>query len=234
MNTSMLMGSWNEIKGKIKTQWAKLNDDDLEELKGNLDQLAGKIQKVYGYGKEQAEIEFNEFKKSITTSVSAATTTVMEKVDQLMDGDKNKKPEETKTKTTLSFVGAILLTGMMSACSHGPVVQEFADTANPTVEVGNLNSDINTAITNQVDVLSPKNFNEVNSSLQSAKKNLEKNKDAKKTLHEVAEGRAYLTIANQFSKTARANIEEVVLARQSAMDAGAVGYFGNEMKKNRP
>jgi OOP family OmpA-OmpF porin len=231
MNTSMLMGSWNEIKGKIKTQWAKLNDDDLEELKGNLDQLAGKIQKVYGYGKEQAEIEFNEFKKSITTSVSAATTTVMEKVDQLMDGDKNKKPEETKTKTTLSFVGAILLTGMMSACSHGPVVQEFADTANPTVEVGNLNSDINTAITNQVDVLSPKNFNEVNSSLQSAKKNLEKNKDAKKTLHEVAEGRAYLTIANQFSKTARANIEEVVLARQSAMDAGAVGYFGNEMKK---
>ncbi len=70
MNTNIAQGNWTEIKGKIKTQWAKLSDNEIEGMNGNLEQLAGKIQKAYGYGKEQGEREFNDFKKTINVSSS--------------------------------------------------------------------------------------------------------------------------------------------------------------------
>lgn len=84
MNTAMLEGNWKEVKGKIKTQWAKFTDDDVEELKGNLDQLAGQIQKIYGHTKEQAEIEFNSFKNSLASSVNAVAETVIDKTNSMM------------------------------------------------------------------------------------------------------------------------------------------------------
>jgi len=79
MNSSIIQGNWHELKGKIKTKWAKFSDSDLDALNGNLEQLAGKIQKVYGYGKEQAEREFNEFKKALDTKMAGAPKTVSEK-----------------------------------------------------------------------------------------------------------------------------------------------------------
>lgn len=57
----MAEGAWTELKGKIKTKWAILTDHDLDELKGNLEQIAGKLQKTYGYAKEKAEQEYNDF-----------------------------------------------------------------------------------------------------------------------------------------------------------------------------
>lgn len=71
MNQDMAQGSWNELKGKIKAKWAKFTDQDIDELKGNLEQIAGKIQKTYGYAKEKAEQEFNEFKASLNKEPKA-------------------------------------------------------------------------------------------------------------------------------------------------------------------
>lgn len=84
MNSTMLQGSWTEIKGKIKTQWAKLSDDDLEIVKGDMEQLKGKIQQLYGYGKEQAEIEFDQFKKTITSKIADVSQAVVDKANDLM------------------------------------------------------------------------------------------------------------------------------------------------------
>ena len=67
MNKDAAQGGWTELKGKIKTKWAKLNDNDIDELKGNMEQIAGKIQKTYGYAKEKAEQEYRDFKKSLST-----------------------------------------------------------------------------------------------------------------------------------------------------------------------
>jgi uncharacterized protein YjbJ (UPF0337 family) len=38
-----------------------LTDDDLTTFGGQSDQLAGILQRKYGYGREQAEKEINEF-----------------------------------------------------------------------------------------------------------------------------------------------------------------------------
>mgnify|MGYP000925163910 FL=1 len=55
MNKDQMEGNWLQFKGKVKEQWGKLTDDDLDVIAGKRDQLAGKIQERYGLTKEEAE-----------------------------------------------------------------------------------------------------------------------------------------------------------------------------------
>lgn len=48
-----LRGNWNELKGKIKQQYADLTDDDLKYEEGKDDELVGRIQKKIGKTKEE-------------------------------------------------------------------------------------------------------------------------------------------------------------------------------------
>ncbi len=73
MNSDIAQGNWTEIKGKIKTKWAKFTDNDVEAFKGNLDQIVGKVQQTYGFAKEKAEKEFQDFKNSLSTATSSGT-----------------------------------------------------------------------------------------------------------------------------------------------------------------
>ncbi|MGM0411464.1 MAG: CsbD family protein [Bacillota bacterium] len=61
MNEDLLKGKWNQFKGKIKTQWSKLTDDDLKQAEGNREIIIGKIQEKYGKDKEEAQKEFDEW-----------------------------------------------------------------------------------------------------------------------------------------------------------------------------
>ena len=47
-----LKGTWNEVKGKVKKQYAELTDDDLLYEEGKDDELVGRIQKKTGKTKE--------------------------------------------------------------------------------------------------------------------------------------------------------------------------------------
>lgn len=55
MNNDRAAGQWKQIKGKMKEQWGKLTDDDLDQIAGKRDQLVGRIQKSYGVGKDEAD-----------------------------------------------------------------------------------------------------------------------------------------------------------------------------------
>ncbi len=57
----ILMGKWHELKGQARQQWAKLTDDDLAQLSGKAEELAGVLQQRYGYGKAQAEKEIHNW-----------------------------------------------------------------------------------------------------------------------------------------------------------------------------
>jgi uncharacterized protein YjbJ (UPF0337 family) len=48
-----LRGSWNEVKGKIKQEYADLTDDDLKYDEGKDDELIGRLQKKIGKTKEE-------------------------------------------------------------------------------------------------------------------------------------------------------------------------------------
>jgi len=63
MTDPRVTGAWHQIKGKVKEQWGKLTDDDLKQLEGHAEQLAGKLQERYGFVREEAERQAKEFRK---------------------------------------------------------------------------------------------------------------------------------------------------------------------------
>ncbi len=64
MNEDRLKGNWKEFKGKIKQQWGKLTDDEIDQIDGQFDQLVGKIQAAYGKSKEEAQDEVDQLLNS--------------------------------------------------------------------------------------------------------------------------------------------------------------------------
>ena len=55
MNWSRIKDDWNEFKSKVKLQWDKLPDAQLEVIAGSRDQLIDWIQKTYGVSRHAAE-----------------------------------------------------------------------------------------------------------------------------------------------------------------------------------
>ncbi len=49
-----IKGNWKQVHGQVKTQWGKLTDDDVTQLDGTREQLAGKIQDRYGVTQQEA------------------------------------------------------------------------------------------------------------------------------------------------------------------------------------
>lgn len=55
MNSDRIEGNWKQFKGKVKEQWGKLTDDDLDVIAGKRDQLLGRIQERHGVVEHEAE-----------------------------------------------------------------------------------------------------------------------------------------------------------------------------------
>lgn len=55
MDKTELKGKWNELKGKLKQQFAELTDDDLLYVEGKEDELFGRIQQRVGKSKEEVK-----------------------------------------------------------------------------------------------------------------------------------------------------------------------------------
>jgi len=50
-----------QFTGEISREWGKLTEDDLTAINGRRDQLEGKIQERYGYAKDQARKEVDDW-----------------------------------------------------------------------------------------------------------------------------------------------------------------------------
>jgi uncharacterized protein YjbJ (UPF0337 family) len=61
MDWNRVEGNWKQAKGKIKEQWGKLTDDDLDVINGQRDQLEGKIQERYGYARDQVRRDVDDW-----------------------------------------------------------------------------------------------------------------------------------------------------------------------------
>lgn len=62
MNENISKGNFRQLRGKIKEQWGKLTDDEIDEMEGKADILAGKLQERYGWEREEAERQAREFR----------------------------------------------------------------------------------------------------------------------------------------------------------------------------
>jgi uncharacterized protein YjbJ (UPF0337 family) len=64
MNWDIVQGNWKQFKGKVKAQWGRLTDDQLDVIGGKRDELAGSIQEAYGTTKEEAERQVKDFEEN--------------------------------------------------------------------------------------------------------------------------------------------------------------------------
>ena len=63
MNKDIFEGKWKQLKGEVQSTWGKLTDDDLDQINGDTEKLAGKLQESYGIGRDEVEKKINEMKK---------------------------------------------------------------------------------------------------------------------------------------------------------------------------
>jgi uncharacterized protein YjbJ (UPF0337 family) len=52
MNTTVMKGNWNELKGKLKQKFGTLTDDDLVFTEGKEDEMLGRLQVKLGKSKD--------------------------------------------------------------------------------------------------------------------------------------------------------------------------------------
>ena len=68
MNEDRIEGNWKQLKGKVKEQWGKLTDDDLDVIDGKRDQMVGKLQERHGINKDEAEKQVDAWRVNNNTS----------------------------------------------------------------------------------------------------------------------------------------------------------------------
>ncbi|HXG05225.1 MAG TPA: CsbD family protein [Candidatus Binatia bacterium] len=57
MNQDVFAGKWKQLKGRAREWWGQLTDDEIDQVQGNAERLAGLLQERYGYSREEAERE---------------------------------------------------------------------------------------------------------------------------------------------------------------------------------
>lgn len=64
MNGDIFKGKWKQLRGQIQQKWGDLTDDDLDRIEGAQTEFEGVLQERYGYTKERAKQEVDEFMRS--------------------------------------------------------------------------------------------------------------------------------------------------------------------------
>ena len=71
MNKDQIIGNWEQIKGSVRQQWGKLTDDQVTQVKGNRQYLAGCIQEAYGIAQEEAEKQVKRWEEDSRSNRAA-------------------------------------------------------------------------------------------------------------------------------------------------------------------
>jgi len=61
MNRNVLEGKWMQLRGAVREKWGDLTDDDLDQIAGKREKLAGVLQERYGYSEMEVNREIDDF-----------------------------------------------------------------------------------------------------------------------------------------------------------------------------
>ena len=73
MNTDVLQGKWDQLRGDVKTNWGKLTDNDLDVIAGRRDKLEGVLREKYGYTKEKVQEEVDTYLEDLDDTTNRLT-----------------------------------------------------------------------------------------------------------------------------------------------------------------
>lgn len=66
MDWDRIEGNWKQFSGKVKEKWGDLTDDDVTAVNGKREQLEGVLQERYGYGKDKAREEIDQWSRDLS------------------------------------------------------------------------------------------------------------------------------------------------------------------------
>jgi uncharacterized protein YjbJ (UPF0337 family) len=61
--------SWTAVKGQVQEKWDRFSELELDQVGGNYNRLIGKLQEKYGFTREQAERELDDFRTTVKREV---------------------------------------------------------------------------------------------------------------------------------------------------------------------
>ena len=61
LKKDIMVGKWEKLKSRVKQRWGRLTDDQLDQISGHYDELTHLVRERYGYTKEKARQEGDEF-----------------------------------------------------------------------------------------------------------------------------------------------------------------------------
>lgn len=134
INQQILEGNWNEIKGRLRQRWGQLTDDDLPQIRGDVEQLVGLVQRKTGETREAIETYLQEVSGSAASAIGAAAKaagnyaqqasaavqhTAQQTADQVRAGynEAERVVRERPGESLLVCFGAGLITGVVLALS---------------------------------------------------------------------------------------------------------------------
>jgi uncharacterized protein YjbJ (UPF0337 family) len=68
MNADIIKGRWKQLGARLKTQWARLSEDDLGMAEGHREYLIGRLQERYGWARHRAEAEVARFENELSSA----------------------------------------------------------------------------------------------------------------------------------------------------------------------
>jgi len=77
-----VLGNWNQVKGKVRERWGQVSDNELDEAKGNVDQLVGLIQRKTGEARNQIEKFFDQLSDDAGGTFAQATEKARDYMNQ--------------------------------------------------------------------------------------------------------------------------------------------------------
>jgi uncharacterized protein YjbJ (UPF0337 family) len=68
MSDDIFKGKWKQLRGQVQQKWGDLTNDDLDRMQGAQTEFEGLLQERYGYTKERAKQEVNDFLQASETA----------------------------------------------------------------------------------------------------------------------------------------------------------------------
>lgn len=120
---------------------------------------------------------------------------------------------------------------MVPGCSSGPKRVSIPSNANASEVLNSLSEDMSIAKQNEIDVLSPRNYDKARDHYITAKKAYEKGTDNEDVFESVSLSKAYLNLANEHASRVRGSAADILSARSDAISAGAAQVLPKRLEK---
>ena len=65
MNWEQVKTKWKQLASSARENWSKLSADDLQQISGDREQLAAKVQQVYGVTRREADKQVWDWGKAV-------------------------------------------------------------------------------------------------------------------------------------------------------------------------